>query len=109
MNCMAGITCSAGMPFKTLMFLNCCSASLGEDGAWAGADCARAPMSTSPELKAAVIARAIQCFLWKIDRIERSKLIRLLTGGSLENARGSLSKMARYWQVFILSETFVTL
>jgi hypothetical protein len=26
--------------------------------------------------------------LWKIDWIERSKLIRLLSGGSLENARG---------------------
>src|SRR6202790_2172102 len=43
MNCIAGITCSAGMPFKTLMFLYCSSASLGLDGGCVAGDCPGAP------------------------------------------------------------------
>src|SRR2546423_9992332 len=38
MNCMAGKSWSAGRPFRTWIFLNCCSVSLGAGAVWAATD-----------------------------------------------------------------------
>src|SRR5215472_6972638 len=53
MNCIDGITCSAGMPFSAWMFLYSSSASLGavaeppSDSALGGVDCPSAPKTRS--------------------------------------------------------------
>src|ERR1051325_727689 len=51
MNCMAGMTCSAGIPLSAWIFLYSSSASLGATPpcgeAFGGADCPRAPATTS--------------------------------------------------------------
>src|ERR1700730_190996 len=124
MNCMAGITCSAGMPVRTLMFLYCCSASFSAGGAWADEDCARAP-STSPALRGAA-AKARQRFLLKEDRSllkharillndHRTEIVGLVKGISARSPRKAIGESiktgaprAGMFCYTVHSETFVT-
>src|SRR5580700_11210343 len=125
MNCMAGITCSPGMPFRTLMFLYCCSASLGAGGAWADEDCARAPSTASPAVRTAV-AIARQRFLLEEDRSllkdarillndDRTGIVGLVKGMSARSPRKAVGKsiktrapQAEMLCYTVHSETFVT-